>query len=73
MFEEYEIVILPKQLRGDEGFTAMARPKTEMARKLRLDAGSGSTEDEARTRLKAHYLYAAGKITNAEWFNATAG
>lgn len=72
-FEDYEIVILPKPLHGDEGFTAMARPKTEMAGKLRIDAGSGSTEEEARSRLQAHYLYAAGKITNAQWFKATAG
>jgi hypothetical protein len=72
-FEDFEIVILSKPLRGAEGFTAMAKPKTDMARKLRLDTGSGSTEEEARGRLRAHYLYAAGKITNAEWFNATVG
>lgn len=72
-FEDYEIVILPRPLRGDEGFTAMARPKTDMAGKLRIDAGSGATEDAARTRLKANYLYAAGKITNAEWLRTTIG
>jgi len=70
-FEDYEIGILAEQLRGGEGFTAMGRPQTEMARKVRLDAGSGTTEEDARNRLKAHYLYAAGKITNAEWFKAT--
>lgn len=72
-FEDYEIVILPKPLAGDKEFTAMARPKTDMAERLRINAGSGSTEEQARTRLKAHYLYAAGKITNAEWFKTTAG
>ncbi|RUX20748.1 hypothetical protein EOA13_37175, partial [Mesorhizobium sp. M7A.F.Ca.US.011.01.1.1] len=36
-----------------------------------VDAGSGATEEAARTRLKANYLYAAGKITNAEWFKTT--
>jgi hypothetical protein len=70
-FEDYEIVILPKPLRGDDGFTARARPKTDMAGKLRIEAGSGPTEETARKRLKANYLYAAGKITNAEWFKTT--
>lgn len=47
--------------------------KTDMAGKFRIDAGSGATEEVARTRLKANYLYAAGKITNAEWFKTTSG
>jgi hypothetical protein len=71
--EDYEVEILSGSLRGGGGFTARARPKTEMAGKLRLNAGSGSTEEEARNQLRAHYLYAAGKITNAEWFKATVG
>lgn len=71
--EDYEIVVLPGQLRGGEGFTVRALPQTEMARKVRFDAGSGATEEEARRRLEAHYLYAAGKISNAEWFKATVG
>lgn len=70
-FEDYEIVVLPGHLRGGDGFTAMARPQTEMARKVRFDAGSGLAEEDARNQLKAHYLYAAGKITNADWFKAT--
>lgn len=72
-FEDYEIVVATNQRNGREGFTAMARPRSEMARKVRLDDGSGSTEEEARARLKAHYLYAAGKISNAEWFKTTVG
>jgi len=72
-FEDYEIAVLSGQLPGGEGFTARALPQTEMARKVRFEAGSGKTEEEARSRLEAHYLYAAGKITNAEWFQATVG
>ncbi|RUW90241.1 toll/interleukin-1 receptor domain-containing protein [Mesorhizobium sp. M7A.F.Ca.US.010.02.1.1] len=72
-FDDYEVVILSKQLSGAEGVTAMARPKTDMARKLRLNAGVGATEQEARARLLAQYRYAAGEISNAEWFKATVG
>jgi hypothetical protein len=72
-FKDYEIVVLSGQLGGGEGFTAQALPQTDMARKVCFEAGSGQTEGEARSRLEAHYLYAAGKITNAEWFKATVG
>lgn len=72
-YDDYEIVVQSGQLRGGEGFTARALPQTDMARKVHFEAGSGPTEDEARSRLHAHYLYAAGKITSAQWFEATAG
>lgn len=72
-FEDYDVVIESDPRGGKERFTAMARPKTAMAKKLRLNVGSGSSEEQARNRLEAHYLYAAGKMTNDEWFRATAG
>ncbi|MER8847480.1 toll/interleukin-1 receptor domain-containing protein [Mesorhizobium australicum] len=72
-FDDYEVVILPKPLSGAEGVTTMARPKTDMARKLRLNAGVGATEQEARARLLGQFRYAAGEISNAEWFKATVG
>ncbi|MHA7775979.1 toll/interleukin-1 receptor domain-containing protein [Roseibium sp. M-1] len=72
-FEDYDVDILSGQLDGSEGFTARARPRTDMARKVHFNAGSGKTEEEARSKLAAHYLYAAGRMTNAEWFRATVG
>jgi len=72
-FEDYEIVVLSSHLLGREAFTVRAMPRTEMARKVRLEAASAPTEEEARRRLEANYRYAAGKISNTEWFNAKAG
>jgi hypothetical protein len=50
-----------------------ARPKTEMARKVHLDIVYGRSEDEARRKVKATYLYRAGRITNQEWFRIQMG
>ena len=41
-----------------------------MARKVRFEAGSGATKEQARARLEAHYLYAAGKMPNRIPVNA---
>ena len=45
-----------------------AWPKTSMARKVDLDTSYGRSKDEALHKLKATYLYRAGRMTNKDWF-----
>ncbi len=45
-----------------------AWPKTSMARKVKLDTSYGRSKDEALRKLKATYLYGAGRMTNKDWF-----
>ena len=73
-FDDYKIAVVAGQLRGKEGgITVRAVPLTDMARKVPVDAASALTEQEARRKLESNYLYAAGRISNAEWFKATMG
>jgi hypothetical protein len=44
-----------------------------MARKVHLDIVYGRSEDEVRRKVKATYLYRAGRITNQEWFRIQMG
>jgi len=69
-FEHFELKFL-KDAKGS--VTCFASPKTGMARKLGLSPATGSTEEEAAERMRWNYLYAAGKISNKEWFAATMG
>lgn len=71
--DDYELVCE----RASEGlgreWQCLARPKTDMARKVRLDPGYGRSEEEARRKVEATYLYRAGRMTNREWFEIQAG
>jgi hypothetical protein len=69
-FDDYEISFQRHQ-EGRRTWAAVAKGKTEMARKVALDIGYGTTKEEALGRLRSHYLYAARKISNKEWFQAT--
>ena len=68
--DDYELVC--KQDR-DQRWQCHALPKTEMARKVDLDVGYGKSQDEARRKVEATYLYRAGKITNQEWIRTQTG
>ncbi len=66
--EDYEIECQPDD-NNRQGFEwqCNAFPKTDMARKVDLQTAYGQSEEEARRKLHATYLYAAGQITNREW------
>lgn len=55
------------------GWQCIARPKTEMARKVPLDICYGRSEGEARRKAEATYLYRADRMTNQEWFRIQMG
>ena len=52
---------------SDGKWQCNALPKTNMARMVRLDTGYGRSDSEARRKVKASYLYRAGRMSNQEW------
>jgi TIR domain len=71
--DDYALICDRTSGRSDRDWQCDARPKTEMARKVPLDTGYGSSEDEARRKVEATYLYRAGRMTNQEWFRIQMG
>ena len=71
--DDYDVTCKRASGQSDYEWQCDARPKTDMARKIHLDSGYGRSEDEARRKVKATYLYRAGKMTNQEWFRIQAG
>lgn len=69
-FEDFELKFLTD---ADRSITCFASPRTVMARKLGLSPASGATKEQAADRMRSNYLYAAGKLSNKEWFSATTG
>jgi hypothetical protein len=67
-FDDYEIRCEQRQGASGTGWHCNAFPKTDMASKVPLQDVLGRTEEEAREKLKASYLYKAGRLANAEWF-----
>jgi hypothetical protein len=65
-FADYTLACERTREQGSHTWLCQAWPKTEMARKVRLDTGYGKSEEEAKRKVKANYLYSAGKITNDE-------
>ena len=72
-FEDYELIIDRTEGESVEEWQCYARPKTDMARTLRLDIAQGKSEAEVRKKMEATYLYRAGRISNQEWFNIQIG
>ena len=66
--EDYELIINRVEDETVEEWRCHARPKTDMARTLRLDMVQGKSEAEVRKKMETTYLYRAGRITNQEWF-----
>lgn len=67
-FEEYELICEPGgSNRPGFEWTCNAIPRTDMARMVRLQTAFGISEDEAKNKLYATYLYTAGQIDNQEW------
>ena len=66
-FSDYDLVCEQTSDQSSRKWQCDARPKTDMARKVRLDTGYGRSEEEARRKVQATYLYRAGRITNREW------
>lgn len=67
--DDYDVVC-ERQDRGT-GWVCCALPKTDMARKVRLQECHGKSEEVAGKLMKAMY-YRAGRITNAEWWRLQA-
>lgn len=70
---DYDLICHKAEKEKGCEWLCQALPKTEMARKLHLDIGYGSSEEEAKRKIKAAYFYRAGKIKNQEWFKIQAG
>jgi len=70
-FEDYEVTCDQSDRRSGSGWQCFAVGKTDMARKVGLDPAYGKSEEEARRKLHATYLYKAGKITNQEWIDSS--
>jgi len=54
-FEDYELEFHPSQTEGESSWYCIAFPKTDMARKLRLDVCTGRTKEEAERQVRAKY------------------
>jgi len=67
--DEYTLLVEHVGDGSNKQWRCEAWPKTEMARKVRIDPGLAASEDGARRRVQASYLYRAGKMSNADWFN----
>lgn len=65
-FEDYDIVCEWQE--RENQWIGMAFGKTDMARKLSIGTVYSKTEEGARRKLEANYFYAAGRMTNAEWW-----
>jgi hypothetical protein len=65
--EDYELLLEATEGETATKWNCSARPKTEMARKVRLDVTFGMTKEAAIRRMQANYHYRAGRISNAEW------
>ncbi len=72
-FDDYELMIDHTEEISGKDWHCHARPKTEMARKVRLEAVHGKSEEEVKKKMEATYLYRAGRMTNQEWFNIQMG
>lgn len=71
--DDYDLVCERTSERSGHEWLCAARPKTDMARKLRLDIGFGASQEEARRKVEATYLYRAGRLTNQEWIQIQLG
>ena len=57
-FEDFDLMTV--QTKSGE-WICYAKGKTRYAKLVRLDSCPGRTEEEARTRIEARYLYASGQ------------
>lgn len=71
--DDYDLVCKRTSEQSGYEWRCDARPKTDMARKLRLEPGYGKSEEGARRKVEATYLYRAGRMTNQEWINVQMG
>ena len=65
--DDYDIVC--KETTETSGFCwrCDARPKTDMARKVSVKSCYGNSENHARKKVEAEFLYQAGRIGHNEW------
>ena len=66
-WNDYDVVCEKTTDMSPYGWQCYAGPKTEMAKKVHLEISYGRSEEHARQKLKATYLYRAGQISNTEW------
>jgi len=71
--DDYDLVCEKVSDQPGREWQCNARPKTDMARKVHLDSGYGKSENEARRKVEAAYLYRARRMTNQEWFRIQMG
>ena len=64
---DYDLVYERTSDQADREWRCDAQAKTEMAQKVWLDSGYGSSKDEARRKVEATYLYRASRMTNEDW------
>lgn len=70
--EDYTLVAELVDERPSRQWRCEARPKTAMARRVRIDPSFGDSEPAARRKVESSYLYRSGKMSNAEWFDIQA-
>jgi len=70
---DYDLVCMqtPESSLGE--WRCDAQPKTSMAHKVNLDTSYGKSKDLALRKMKATYLYRAGRMSNYEWFQVQTG
>ena len=66
-WDDYDVVCEQTADMSPYGWQCYAWPKTEMAKKVHLGISDGRSEEHARQKLNATYLYRAGRISNTEW------
>ena len=66
-WNDYKVVCQRTTAMAGYEWRCDAWPKTEMARKVHIECCYGHSEDHAREKIKATYLYRSGRITNTEW------
>ena len=69
-WEDYDVVCERTNDESQLNWQCYAWPKTDMARKVHLEVSYGTTEEGAREKLRATFLYRAGRISNTEWIRS---